>query len=207
MSEEQALSVRHGKTRHQDRRCSASGDALPPGEPCLRFVTAPDGTLTLDLKGKLPGRGAWLKPDRQSLLSALKRGGFARSLRTQPRLSEGMTPEGFADHVEDQLRADALSRLGLCRRAGSLVIGADLVRGQAGKGLAYLTPKDASEAETGKLAAYLAKAYHLPHLPLPVERHPLSVALGQDGVHLLLLRGGPSPGAWSALVLWRGFSV
>ncbi|MCQ8183792.1 DUF448 domain-containing protein [Parvularcula maris] len=207
MIEDAPTSPPLGKTRHQDRRCSASGDPLPPGSPALRFVHAPDGTLTFDLKGKLPGRGAWLTATRESLLSALKRGGFARSLRAQASLPEGLTPEDYAARVEEQLQRDALSRLGLCRKAGSLVIGADLVRKEAAKGLAYLSPSDASEAETTKLAAFLEKAHGVPHLPLPLARHPLSIALGQEGVHFLLLEGGPSKGALSALMLWRGFAA
>ena len=46
------------------RRCVVSGKT-GPRDSFLRFVVAPDGTLTPDIEGKLPGRGLWRDaPDR-----------------------------------------------------------------------------------------------------------------------------------------------
>lgn len=193
------------KRRVQDRRCVGTGEALAPDAPALRFVLGPGDTLTLDLKGTLPGRGAWLSATHDALLTALKKGGFQRGFKTQANLPGGMDPESFADHVEERLAQAALDRLGLARKAGYLLIGHDTVREKASKGAAYVTPSDASAPEIAKVANYLDATAKLPHFPLPVPRAVLGEAVGQDGVHYLLCRGGPSKGALTALILWTGF--
>ena len=40
------------------RKCIATGEVRPKDE-LIRFVIAPDGTVTPDIAGKLPGRGLW----------------------------------------------------------------------------------------------------------------------------------------------------
>ncbi|MEN4479452.1 YlxR family protein [Mycolicibacterium cosmeticum] len=51
----------------------------------LRLAAVLDGpgpyALTVDPAGSLPGRGAWLHPDRQCLEAAIRRRAFARALR------------------------------------------------------------------------------------------------------------------------------
>lgn len=198
-------SPRAGK-RVNPRRCSATGEEIGSDEQALRFVLDPEGQLTLDLKGKLPGRGAWVKASHEALLMALKKNGFNRSLKTPAKLPQGHNAESFSDQVGEAIEAAALARLGLARKSGHLLIGGDNVRKAAKKGLAYLTPNDVSEPETTKLAQFLAKSEAIPHLPLPAARHPVSIALGQDTVHLLLLRGGAPEAALSAVMLWRSFA-
>jgi len=195
-----------GKKRASDRRCVASGEALPPEVPALRFVLDPQSTIVLDLKGTLPGRGAWLTPHRDALLTALKKGGFQRGFKGEAKLPEGLDADAFADQVEGRLADAALQMLGLCRKAGSLVIGHDAVRKAAKKGLAYLSPNDASGPETEKLARFLAKSEDIPHVPVPADRVILSGVLDQDAVHLLLVKGGPSVGALQSVEIWRRFS-
>jgi uncharacterized protein len=51
----------------------------------LRVVAVDDGNgnfaVTVDSASNLPGRGAWLHPDQQCLLTAIRRRAFARALR------------------------------------------------------------------------------------------------------------------------------
>lgn len=193
------------KKRINDRRCVGSGEPLAPDAAALRFVLGPGDVLVLDLKGKLPGRGAWVEAKRDVLLKALKKGGFARGFKKPANLPAGQTAEGFADDIETRLEEAALGRLGLARKAGYLLIGHDTVKSKAAKGLAYITPADGSDPEIKKLAGHLEAAASVPHFPLPTARAVLGEAVGQDGVHFLLCRGGPSAGAFGALILWLGF--
>lgn len=194
-----------GKKRSSDRRCVATNDPLAPNAPALRFVQGPGQEVVLDLKGNLPGRGAWLSPERDKLVLAFKRGGFARGFKGAANLPEGVDVNGFADRVASLLQKAALQKLGLARKAGALTIGHDAVRKAAKQGLAYLTPRDASPPEVEKLARFLAKAEGVPHVPLRVDRVILSGPLDQDAVHLLLVRGGPSRGVLEAIEIWRRF--
>lgn len=193
------------KKRSQDRRCVGTGEALSPDAPALRFARAPDGTVVLDLKGSLPGRGAWLSPSRDALVKAFKKGGFSRAFKEQTQ-APGCDVEAFADRVEAGLAASALQKLGLARKAGAIAIGHDNVKSAAKRGVAYLTPRGSSEAETAKLANALHKMAGIPHLPLPADRLALGEALGQDAVHVLLLKGGASKAALQAVILWRSFA-
>ncbi|MEM9840588.1 MAG: DUF448 domain-containing protein [Pseudomonadota bacterium] len=195
-----------GKKRANPRRCVGTGSDLAPEDPALRFVLNPQGELVLDLKGSLPGRGTWLSPSRSALEAALKKGGFQRGFKGPAKLPEGMDADAFAAHIDERLRDAALSRLGLCRKAGKLAIGHDAARKAVKKGIAYATPTDASAPEVEKLSRFLAKAGGVPHLLIPTDREVLSAALDQDAVHLLLLSGGPSRGAMEALELWQLFS-
>jgi predicted RNA-binding protein YlxR (DUF448 family) len=48
----------------------------------VRIVRSPAGQLAVDLRGKAPGRGAYLDPDQACLDRGLREGVLARSLET-----------------------------------------------------------------------------------------------------------------------------
>ena len=191
------------KPRHNDRRCCASGEAIPPDVAALRFVRGPDGGAVFDPKGRLPGRGAWVLP-RRTLVERAARGGFARSFRAETKIAD---PGAFADGVGGQLRARALAQLGLARRAGAAVLGFDAVREKEDKLAAYLSPEDASEDGVGKIARRLAAAGGAPHLRLPCPADDLAAALGVvAAVHVGLTRQAPGRAAAEAAALWAGYT-
>jgi hypothetical protein len=84
----------------------------------IRFVRAPDGTVTPDLKRKLPGRGVWVSLSRQHVEEAGRKGAFARGL-------EGpcVVPEQLAEKVSMLLRREAVDCLSLARKAGQALCG------------------------------------------------------------------------------------
>lgn len=178
---------------------------MAPDAPALRFVRGPHGQLVFDAKAKLPGRGAWLTPHRSALLTALNRQAFARSFKEPAGLPDGVAPEAFADEVEAILKTQALSALGLCRKAGALAMGKDAAKESKGKAIAYLTPADGSEGEIAKVSSLLTKSAGVPHLPLPVSRTTLGPALGRDTVHVVLLRHPAATKALAATTLWTHF--
>ena len=63
----------------------------------LRVVVTRDGSeepvLVVDTRRSLPGRGAWLHPDRQCLELAERRRAFGRSLRHAGPLDTGAVRE------------------------------------------------------------------------------------------------------------------
>ena len=48
----------------------------------IRVVRSPEGTISLDFKGKLPGRGAYVCPDPACLAKARKSRALARAFET-----------------------------------------------------------------------------------------------------------------------------
>ena len=53
------------------RRCNGCGESKPKKE-LVRVVRAQDGTVSLDLTGKKPGRGAYVCPSAACLAKARK---------------------------------------------------------------------------------------------------------------------------------------
>ena len=48
----------------------------------IRVVRSPEGTVSLDFRGKAPGRGAYICPDKACLKKALRSKALDRSLET-----------------------------------------------------------------------------------------------------------------------------
>lgn len=74
---------------------------MRPKRELIRVVRAPEGALSVDLRGKASGRGAYLCPDPACLERGLAEGALARALerpidaesagRLRHELDEGMT--------------------------------------------------------------------------------------------------------------------
>lgn len=117
-----------------DRTCIVTRESQPADE-MIRFVAAPDGQIVPDLKGRLPGRGAWVSADRDVLRRAIAKGHFARALKCPVR-----TAEDLDQRVGQLLKQAALDALGMARGAGQVVAGfakveAAIASGKAGVAL------------------------------------------------------------------------
>lgn len=55
----------------------------------LLRVAVVDGALVLDLRRRMPGRGAWIHPDLDCLTKAERRRAFPRALRVPGPLDAG----------------------------------------------------------------------------------------------------------------------
>ncbi len=79
------------------RQCLGCREKFPKRE-LIRVVRSPEGTLSLDFKGKSPGRGAYLcgKPE------CLKK---ARKSRAIERMLETAVPDEVYAALEEQMEA------------------------------------------------------------------------------------------------------
>nr|WP_255599652.1 RNA-binding protein [Afifella sp. IM 167] len=177
------------------RMCALSRQVLPEGE-LIRFVAAPDGHVVPDLKARLPGRGMWLEGRREVIAEAMKRKVFARALK-----QDVSVPEGLADDVAGLLRTQLLGRLGLAARARQAVSGFAKVEAalKSGEAIALLHAEEAAEDGKSKLA-YAARAKESdgktaggraePLLMAGFTSAELGLALGRPHViHAAVLRG------------------
>ena len=64
------------------RQCTGCREMLPKRE-LIRVVRSPEGEITLDFKGKAPGRGAYVCPKDACLKKALKTKALDRALDTE----------------------------------------------------------------------------------------------------------------------------
>lgn len=79
------------------RQCLGCREMKPKGE-LIRVVRSPEGEISLDFKGKKPGRGAYVCPNPQCLAKAKK----ARSL--ERAFSAPIAPEVY-EALEEQMKA------------------------------------------------------------------------------------------------------
>ena len=99
------------------RRCIASSASLPALD-LVRFAVGPDGAVVPDILGHLPGRGMWVKSDREALEKAVRRRLFSRAAK-QP----AEAPDNLADIVEAQLAKRVIELISVARKAGLAVAG------------------------------------------------------------------------------------
>lgn len=64
------------------RQCLGCREMKPKRE-LIRVVRAPEGTVSLDFKGKAPGRGAYICPNSDCLKRAVKTKALERALSVQ----------------------------------------------------------------------------------------------------------------------------
>ena len=79
------------------RQCLGCREMKPKRE-LVRVVRGPDGTISLDTKGKAPGRGAYVCHDSGCLKKARKSKALERSLETA-------IPEELYDRMEREMEA------------------------------------------------------------------------------------------------------
>jgi uncharacterized protein len=183
-----------------ERTCIATRAARPVAE-LLRFAVSPDGVLTPDIKGKLPGRGVWVTCARLQLDEAIRRKAFARSLK-QPVT----VPDGLADLVDSLLAADARQSLSFANKAGLAVSGFGKVEGLAAAGKAAVLISASEGGEDGKRKIRQAAKRGAGDRAMPVfisllPGSELDLALGRENAIHAALLAGPASDAFLARCL------
>ena len=163
----------HAEASRQ-RRDLVSGAVMAEAR-LIRFVAAPDGSVTPDVLRKLPGRGLWVEATRASVEQAARKGGFSRSAKTKLCASVDL-----ADQVEGLLVRQCLDGLGLARRAGVLTSGFEKVSSvlTAGKAAWLIEAADGSADGRRKLLGLARKSSHPPQICGAFSADELSLALG-----------------------------
>ena len=179
------------------RRTCVGGGGERPQDELLRFVASPEGVVVFDASGKLPGRGAYVAPELGCLEVAIKRGGLARAL-------EAKVPPTLPEQVTKLLAERFIGGLGLLKRGGRLVIGADRVKDALkAQGLAAVviaTDTSAASREAVMAAARDTPVWHAG------EKDVFSAALGVENCAIIGVARAPGVdkilkwlGQWMAL--------
>ena len=181
-----------------ERTCIATGETKPQAE-MLRFAIAPDGTVTFDLKGTLPGRGIWLTPTHTHLQQAIAKRRFQHSAKQKV-----IIPDNLCDIVSQQLRNHALGYLGRARQSGYLVSGYEKVTSalRSGEAKLLLHAEDAAEDGTRKLNP-LAEGIKILHFG---SRDELSdITHIPNPVHMVITEHGLNKAFFASYARWAGF--
>ena len=105
------------------RTCAFTREKLSP-RTALRFAVSPDGKLAFDPAEKLPGRGVWLKADREVALSALDGKALLKAARGRCNRVDTL------ECVTASLRRHLVSLVGLAAKAWLATFGRDEMRGR-----------------------------------------------------------------------------
>lgn len=103
------------------RRCLVCQEAFTVDE-LIRFVVGPDQKIVPDIDGRLPGRGLWLRAQREIIDTACDGRYFAKAARAPVEVEPGL-----ADRVEGLLLQRCLNAIGLARRSSDAVAGFEKV--------------------------------------------------------------------------------
>jgi len=176
------------RAKEAERLCVATREVRPVSD-LIRFVIGPDGEAVPDLKRNLPGRGVWVTATQDVLGEAIKRKAFARGFKRDVRL-----PADLVERTGRLLERSALDALGICAKAGSVVLGFAKVE----NALAHdhvgvlLHAAEAAPAGVKKLDAALRRNPESGAIPVirVLSGAQLDLALGRPNViHAALLAG------------------
>jgi uncharacterized protein len=194
-----------------ERRCILTGERADAAS-LVRLAISPDGLVLPDVRGKAPGRGAWLGVSRVELDAAgmgKLRGALARAFKGAPLT----IPDDLGARIESQLAAASMDRLGLEAKASYLLTGSEKIAkaARAGQVALLLHASDSSADGRGKLdqawrVGMEAEGSGQGGLILPVDREALSMALGrQNAVHAAILGKAAAKRVNHHLARWINF--
>jgi predicted RNA-binding protein YlxR (DUF448 family) len=187
--------VAEGQRRERERRCIVSHESLPDAK-LIRFALAPDGSVVPDVAAKLPGRGAWVRANRETVDAAAKKQMFARAFKCEAR-----APADLVEQTESLLVRRCLEQLGLMRRAGAVAIGATQVEAAIRGKPAFILLEAADGAEEGReklMSLHIGLWGGPPAAVSCFTASDLGVALGRERViHACLLQERLATG-WAA---------
>ena len=195
-----------------ERTCIVTRQSGPP-DALIRFVRAPDGTVTPDLRRKLPGRGVWVTASSARVAEAIKKGAFARGFKAASN-----APASLAGDVDALLARDALSSLSMANKAGAVTSGFSKVEAAvaAGKHPVLLHAADAAADGGRKMRQVFFRTMRenagLKGIEVRLfDSAQLGLALGRPHVIHAALAAGPATDAFRArcekLLGYRGESA
>lgn len=116
--------------RRQPQRTCLGCRQVKDQTELIRFVCSPDSEVLVDLKGRLPGRGAYLCNSSRCIETAVQRKQFDRAFR---RSCKTVLSNHLVDAVEQELLAHLASLLGMARKSAKFVAGSNAVLDALGR--------------------------------------------------------------------------
>ena len=187
--------------------------AVRPKDELVRLALGPDGQVAPDVRARAPGRGAWVGVGRAALDDANAKGKLKGALQRAFKTGALDVPTDLGERIEAALRQQALDRLGLEARGGTLINGAERVEQAARMGKVELLIHAADAGEDGRKR--LDQAWRVgggganqsrQGLVFPEGRTILSMALGRENVvHIALTDAAAARRVLHAINRWQAF--
>lgn len=195
-----------------ERRCILTGDRADP-ETLIRLAISPEGEVLPDVRGKAPGRGAWIGVSREKLEKALTNGKLKGALARAFQEGAIIIPADLPERIDAALRQDLLDRLGLEARSSMLLTGSEKVDVACRRGQVRLLLHAADAKSDGRRK--LDQAWRVGEetegsgaagTALPVDRGALSMAVGRENVvHIAITDTRAAARVGGALGRWQSY--
>jgi uncharacterized protein len=180
-----------------------------PREELIRLALGPDGQVAPDVRARAPGRGAWIGVGRKALDEANAKGKLKGALSRAFKTGDLDIPADLGAQIEAALRQQALDRLGLEARGGSLVNGAERVEVAARQGKVRMLIHAGDAGDDGRRRldqAWRVGGGDQSGLVFPEGRTILSMALGRENVvHIALTDAAAARRVLHAINRWQAF--
>lgn len=195
-----------------ERRCILSGERAAP-DSLIRLAIGPDGSVLPDVRGKAPGRGAWVGVDRAALEQAIAKGRLRGALARAFKGEALSVPEDLPERIDLALRQSLLDRLGLEARSSTLITGFDRIDVACRRGQVTLLLHAADAGADGRRKLDQAwrvgmeqEGTDLAGCSLPVDRNALSMALGRENVvHIAMIEAKAGQRMRALLDRWQSY--
>ena len=180
-----------------------------PREELIRLALGSNGQVAPDVRARAPGRGAWIGVGRKALDEANAKGKLKGALARAFKMGTLDVPADLGERIEQALRQQALDRLGLEARGGSLLSGADRIEQAARQGKIHLLIHAADAGDDGRKKldqAWRVGGGDQSGLVFPENRTILSMALGRENVvHIALTDAAAARRVLHAINRWQAF--
>ena len=180
-----------------------------PREELIRLALGPDGEVAPDVRARAPGRGAWIGVGRKALDEANAKGKLNGALARAFKTGDVQVPTDLGERIQSALRQQALDRLGLEARGGTLINGAEKIEQAARSGKVHLLIHAADAGEDGNRSldqAWRVGGGEAKGLVFPLPRTILSMALGRENVvHVALTDPAAARRVRHAIDRWQAF--
>lgn len=171
------------KRDEPERRCIVTGE-VGYKYGLIRFVLSPDGVVTPDIAGRLPGRGFYVTCVRSIVEKAITKGIFSRGAKAPAKI-----PEGLADLIDSLLVKKVIDTLSIAKKSGRILIGFDNTKSAllAEKAKYLIQASDGSKDQKAKLRPPEGKN----RLISVLNGAEMGLAFGREHViHAALTAGG-----------------
>ena len=129
------------------RKCLVSG-ARVQKKDLMRFVVAPEQYLVADIDQKLPGRGYWVKADRNTITKAITKNILFKAVTEKVKIDLNVL-----EVIERQIKDVIIQQISLSRKAGRAIFGFDKIKANLAKNSINLLiqAKDGSTREKQRI--------------------------------------------------------
>jgi len=165
------------------RSCIACRQKAGPSD-LIRLVADPSGVVQVDLRGRLPGRGAWICASQPCVARVCGRPALlSRALRIQVQV------DGLPDRLLATSRAALRAGLSLAAKGGCIVSGQQRILDQLTRG-SFVALVSAADAAPRSLRAVQKADPELPSFQVYLDRAQLGHQVGKGPRAVLAVRAG-----------------